>query len=263
MLQIIPRGTNGVNYWQGRAGYLPLAIVNHCMGRDKAGNLATIEGTLSWFRNPASEVSAHFGIARDGRVWQFVSLGDTAWANGIVELPDQNIKWLIDAVSKKVNPNYLTVSIEHEGDGILPMPEIQYQASLSLHKFISAECAIVLDKFHIIRHSQITGISRANCPGISFPMTRLLADLQGGNKMDNVFKDELTGYTVYEPFATFYKLNGGLQIFGRPISPGIVWPTGYPGVSKIQWFERARFELHGTNTIMLGLVGTELFDPTK
>ena len=260
MLQIIPRSTNGVNYWSGRSGHLPVAIVNHCMGRDSKGNLATMEGTLSWFRSSASEVSAHFGVAQDGRVWQFVPMEDTAWANGILEMPDFSIKWLADAVSNGVNPNYLTISIEHEGDGIMEMPEPQYQATLSLHKFILSENAIIPSRQTIVRHSQITGISRANCPGVSFPMTRLLAEL---NARDKSFTDPVTGYQVKEPFASFYLANGGLQIFGRPISPGIVWPTGYTGVSKIQWFERARFELHSTNVIMLGLVGKELFDPNK
>ncbi len=253
-MEIIPRGTNGVNYWKGRDGHLPVAIVNHCMGRDKAGNLATIEGTLSWFRNKSSEVSAHFGVARDGRVWQFVDLDDTAWANGIVELPDQNIKWLVAAISKKVNPNYLTVSIEHEGDGVLPMPEVQYQASLALHKFILAECAIVPDKFHIIRHSQITGISRANCPGISFPMTRLLKEL---NNVDRSFTDPVTGFKVQEPFASFYLANGGLPIFGRPIRNEEPVQWYYGNSNLIQWFERARFELQPNGSIMLGLVGSE------
>lgn len=258
-MNIVPRGTNGVNYWPGRAGHKPVAIVDHCMGRNAQGDLATIEGTLSWFRNPKSEVSAHFGVARDGRVWQFVALEDTAWANGIVELPDQGIKWLMEAIDQKVNPNYLTVSIEHEGDGVLPMPEVQFQASLALHKFILAECAIVADNQHIIRHSQITGIQRANCPGISFPMTRLLKEL---NNVDKSFTDPVTGVRVIEPFASFYLANGGLPIFGRPIQPELAgpWPGLYPDSNKIQWFERARFELHTNGQIMLGLVGTELFN---
>ena len=254
-MQIIPRGTNGINYWQGRNGHLPVAIVNHCMGRDKAGNLATIEGTLSWFRNPVSGVSAHFGVARDGRVWQFVSLGDTAWANGIVELFDQNIKWLTEAINQMVNPNYLTVSIEHEGDGILSMPDIQYQASLALHKFILAECVIVPDKFHIIRHSQITGISRYNCPGVSFPMTRLLKEL---NQMDQSFTDPVTGFKVEEPFASFWKNHGGMEIFGRPVSDFFHSNRFGPAMNgNCQYFERARFEIHGGQVIMLGLVGRE------
>jgi len=39
----------------------------------------SLEGTDGWFRNPASEVSSHFGLARDGRLWQWVNCDDMAW----------------------------------------------------------------------------------------------------------------------------------------------------------------------------------------
>jgi N-acetyl-anhydromuramyl-L-alanine amidase AmpD len=35
--------------------------------------------TVNWFANPASQVSAHLLIARDGRVGRFVDDEDTAW----------------------------------------------------------------------------------------------------------------------------------------------------------------------------------------
>lgn len=72
--------------------------------------------------------------------------------------------------------------------------------------------------------------------------------------MDRSFTDPVTGFKVQEPFASFYLANGGLPIFGRPISS---WLS-----SNEQWFERSRFELHGT-TIMLGLVGREAYDALK
>jgi hypothetical protein len=37
-------------------------------------------GTDSWFDNPASQVSAHFGAAKDGTLQQFVDTDDEAWA---------------------------------------------------------------------------------------------------------------------------------------------------------------------------------------
>lgn len=76
------------------------------------------------------------------------------------------------------------------------------------------------------------------------------------------FTDPVTGFVVTEPFATFYRVNGGLPIFGRPISNLLPAPGGgdyyRAGVKLYQWFERARFELHNNNAIMLGLVGSEL-----
>lgn len=40
----------------------------------------SLEGTASWFRDPAAQVSSHFGIGRDGTVYQFVDLDRMAWA---------------------------------------------------------------------------------------------------------------------------------------------------------------------------------------
>lgn len=41
-----------------------------------------IQGTLSWFLNKSSQVSAHYVIGRDGRVVQMVKDEDVAWHAG-------------------------------------------------------------------------------------------------------------------------------------------------------------------------------------
>lgn len=55
-----------------RGGNRPRLLIVHIM----QGSLA---GTDSWFRNPASQVSSHFGVGRDGTVIQWVSTTDIAW----------------------------------------------------------------------------------------------------------------------------------------------------------------------------------------
>ncbi|WP_405561930.1 peptidoglycan-binding protein [Streptomyces sp. NBC_01180] len=57
----------------------------------------TLDGSDSWFRNPSAQASAHFGIGRDGRIFQWVDTADRAWAQSA-----GNRDWL---------------SIEHEGQG--------------------------------------------------------------------------------------------------------------------------------------------------
>jgi len=37
------------------------------------------QGTISWFKNPASRVSAHYMVGRDGKIWQFVNDDKKAW----------------------------------------------------------------------------------------------------------------------------------------------------------------------------------------
>lgn len=52
-----------------------LGLVVHIM----AGYL---EGSQSWFDNPRSQASSHFGTAKDGRLRQWVDTKDRAWAQG-------------------------------------------------------------------------------------------------------------------------------------------------------------------------------------
>ena len=59
-----------VNYRTG--GNTPALAIIHIMQ-------GTLAGTDSWFRNPAAEVSAHFGVGKDGTVIQWVDTSDTAW----------------------------------------------------------------------------------------------------------------------------------------------------------------------------------------
>jgi hypothetical protein len=55
----------------------------------------TLDGSDAWFRKTASQASAHFGVGRDGRIFQWVDTADRAWAQAA-----GNRTWL---------------SIEHEG----------------------------------------------------------------------------------------------------------------------------------------------------
>jgi hypothetical protein len=67
-----------------------------------------------------------------------------------------------------------------------------------------------------------------------------------------------TGYSVSGSFLSFFDSNGGLRIFGYPISDRVT-VAGSP----VQYFERQRFEYHseaaGTaNEVQLGRLGAEL-----
>lgn len=64
----------------------------------------TLDGSDSWFRNPTAQASAHFGVGRDGRIYQWVDTADRAWA--------------------QVAGNRMWLSIEHEGhtgDSLTPV----------------------------------------------------------------------------------------------------------------------------------------------
>lgn len=149
-----------------------VAIVNHIMS-------GSLTGTDSWFANPASKVSSHFGVGKNGEIHQYVDLKNPAWANGGVNKPD----W---SLYSGLNPNNYTVSIEHEGESGDVMPEAQYQATLALHRWLIGELGIPVTMDNIIGHYRIDPVNKANCPGSGFPWDRLFKDLEGGNDVEKV-----------------------------------------------------------------------------
>lgn len=239
------------------SGFDPLvrtAICDHIME-------GYMGGTYARFNNPKEEVSAHFGISRKGEVVQYVSLLRWSYANGIMENPDLTIPWLAacyanGVAANQTNPNRRTISIEHEGFSSgskdAGLTETQYQATVKLHRWIMELFPSILpDRKHIVGHYQITGLQRANCPGPLFPWSRLIGDLHMS------FQAVPGNFAVPAHFSTFWWSNGGLPIFGYPISSYTVASLNDGRTSAYQWFERARFELHSDGTIQLGLVGSE------
>jgi hypothetical protein len=80
----------------------------------------------------------------------------------------------------------------------------------------------------------------------------------GGSMVERLFPE--TGNKVSGKFLEYWNKNGGLPIFGLPITQERDEMIG--GVRyRVQWFERARFEYHGpTEEVQLGLVGAEALD---
>ena len=141
-----------------------IAIVNHIMQ-------GTLIGTDSWFKNPASQASSHFGVGKNGEIHQYVSLDNPAWANGAVNKPD----W---PLLTGINPNYYTVSIEHEGYTGDVMTEAQYQATLSLNRWLVDLLRIPVTRDNIIGHYRIDSVKKSRCPGTGFPWDKLFKDLK-------------------------------------------------------------------------------------
>jgi N-acetyl-anhydromuramyl-L-alanine amidase AmpD len=115
----------------------------------------TESGTNAWFQNPKAQVSAHFGVAKTGQVFQFVDTDETAWAEA--ELNGESI------------------SIEHEGltgDSLTPQ---QIAADKELLEWIHATHGTLLKMTFnqndpaggVIPHGKINegALSHPECPG--------------------------------------------------------------------------------------------------
>ena len=140
------------NYYPGLRPVEIKAIVIHTM-------LSSIEQCDAWFMSQASQVSAHMGVALDGRVHQYVLDEHAAWSNGpqYTGSPWQALA----GINPVINPNYYTLSIETEdmGDNTLPVTSAQYSVVLGLCRaWLVAHPSIK----YLVAHK---AISPTQCPG--------------------------------------------------------------------------------------------------
>ncbi len=117
----------------------------------------TAEGAVSWFRNPRSEVSAHYIVAKDGRLIQVVREKDIAWHAG---------NW---------SYNRHSIGIEHEGYADRnTWTDAQYAASAALTRAICDRYGIPKTRAHIIGHDEVPGATHHD-PGRFFDWDRYMA----------------------------------------------------------------------------------------
>lgn len=96
------------NHYAGRNGYAVDRITLHIMAGYRAG-------TASIFSNPNYQASSTYGVGGDGRIDQYVSEADGAWADG------------------SYDSNCRTISIEHEGGlDFIPCTQACLDASAQL-----------------------------------------------------------------------------------------------------------------------------------
>ncbi|MFD3336064.1 peptidoglycan-binding protein [Streptomyces sp. NPDC058700] len=76
----------------------------------------SLAGTDSWFRNPVSEASSHWGTGRTGQLYQWVDTKDRAWAQG-----NGNASWL---------------SSENEGRGGQALTEAQIDRNAEIFAWV-------------------------------------------------------------------------------------------------------------------------------
>lgn len=142
-----------INYAAGRKGlYKPDCIVVHV-------TQGSAQSVRQWFRDPNAKVSSHYMVTMDGEIVQFVHEEDTAWANGRVDHPTSALV----LQRPDANPNWWTISIEHEGDGLHELTIPQRQASVWLIRDIAKRRNIPLDRKHVVGHHEI--YSKKTCPG--------------------------------------------------------------------------------------------------
>ena len=198
------------------------------------------DGSLGWLRNPQAQASAQYIVSADGkRIAQMVREADVAWGCG-------NLAY-----------NRRAIQIEQEGfeakggfsDGL-------YATVGGLVGRIAKRHSIPLDRAHVIGHDEVPdpnnpsltgGVDHHTDPGPHYDFNRVIAIAKGqapaqpAAQTDTRFFPETRHYLSHG-FLRFWEENGGLAIFGLPLSEEFTGPEGY----TIQWLERARFEYQPT-----------------
>lgn len=148
--EIVWIGTNGNNFSRGRSGMEVIAVCLHTM----AGSLSSCD---SWFSNPAAQVSSQFGVGLYGELHQYVSLGDTAWANGVLE-PGNT--W--PGLPYSVNAQTVSIETADNGSAATPVTEAMYQATLYAARLAVETYPGIT---WLLGHHCISPNSRPNCCG--------------------------------------------------------------------------------------------------
>ena len=141
-------------YFQSRQGQKIVGIVLHTM-------VGTYKGTISYFQNNASQVSAHYCIDLNGDITQMVDEEKAANHAGIVSVP--TYKQVLERPG--INPNWFTLGIEHADnkDPAGADRKNQYPTSIQLVADLCTKYSIPCDREHICGHHEIR--STKTCPG--------------------------------------------------------------------------------------------------
>ncbi|MFJ3582815.1 peptidoglycan-binding protein [Streptomyces sp. NPDC090127] len=121
---------NSGNYAVGRTSAISAVVIHVTQG--------SYAGSISWFQNPSSNVSAHYVIrSSDGQVTQTVRDKDTAYH------------------ARSGNP--YSVGIEHEGyvDNPAWFTDAMYRSSAALTRHLADRYGIPKDRAHIVGHAEV------------------------------------------------------------------------------------------------------------
>ncbi|TDW81511.1 N-acetylmuramoyl-L-alanine amidase [Kribbella pratensis] len=169
-----PLGTAAVDY--PGAIWNPATTSNYRVGRTAAITTIVIHvtqgsyaGTISWFKNPSAQVSAHYVVrSSDGEVTQMVAEKDTAWH------------------VRTENP--YTIGIEHEGYVDQPswFTDAMYRSSAALTRNIADRRGIPKDRAHIKGHSEMPNNDHTD-PGPNWNWDYYMQLVNGGDPNPPVY----------------------------------------------------------------------------
>ena len=150
-----------------RYGHKIQGIVIHRM-------VGTFNGTIAWFQNPDSKVSAHYLVSQEGEVVQMVRDHEAAWHAGYKSGTPPPIY-------RDTNPNFVSIGIENEdrtAEDVNFWTQKQLNTLVDLCRVLIKKYDIPVDREHIVGHSQINPEGKPFCPGSHFPWEEFMKYLE-------------------------------------------------------------------------------------
>jgi LysM repeat protein len=129
---------------------------------------SSLEVVISWFNNPAAQVSSHYTIDKDGRIVQHVRDEDRAWHAGKSEWKGV----------PGVNDYGLGIEMVNLNDGGDPYPEAQHQASVLLCAYLCRKYSIKPED--IVGHVDIAVPAGRKSDPRGYDMARLRREVTAG-----------------------------------------------------------------------------------
>jgi N-acetylmuramoyl-L-alanine amidase len=131
-------------------------VLHHTASNNGAGDLAHM-------RNPAAEVSAHYMLDRDGKIYQLVGDSKRAWHAGKGEL---------HGVPTDVNGRSIGIEIVNDGSGKTPFTDAQYKSLTQLVGYLKQEHKVPMN--NILGHKDVAvPKGRKSDPASNFDWNRL------------------------------------------------------------------------------------------
>ncbi|MDY7227864.1 peptidoglycan recognition protein family protein [Hyalangium rubrum] len=131
-------------------------VLHHTASNNGAGDLAHM-------RNPASDVSAHYMIDKDGKIYQLVNDQKRAWHAGAGEL---------HGVPTDVNGRSIGIEIVNDGSGKTPFTDAQYKSLTQLTGYLKQEYKVPMN--NIVGHKDVAvPKGRKSDPAANFDWNRL------------------------------------------------------------------------------------------
>ncbi|WP_327088861.1 N-acetylmuramoyl-L-alanine amidase [Nonomuraea sp. NBC_01738] len=139
-------------------------------------------GSISWFQNPAAQVSAHYVVrSSDGQITQMVREKDRAWHAGNSDY------------------NHRSVGIEHEGyiSDASWFTDQMYRSSAALTRNIADRYGIPKDRSHIIGHVEVPGADHTD-PGPYWDWAKYMGYVSGSGNPHTAESVCGSGYKVVD-----------------------------------------------------------------